>query len=1046
MAQLEHIEAIEKRLWSAADTLRESGIADRRLVLNRFHRAAVEHSFLVNVDDAIDALMNVEASVGVRAQDVAALRAAVDSLVPANQSSDGDVTAPQMTVYENKNALRSAAAAGDFSGDSSYMLGDDTGEITYVFPGKAYYTYYCYTNSTSPAIMVDAHDIAGTSARVSYPTIVSMDTAGTNSSGQPRTRSGLVKSGWMQYTTDAAGDANTSGRNADYEIMTRSVSNPYQNQLNYFGRDFSKGIFAENDDSGYEYYTHEQYVLLKPTFVNDGTKQYALYTFEVRDDSYNNLESVNEDTVPTGLPADSALLAGAGDFADYATDGADLSATSNANITPVNTITIYVEYFNSMNGYDGDAGGQRAADGVGTYNDNALEVYTKFRENSIQDNLYVNVDYLYRNAGGAATTDFINPQFKTDNKYEMYIATDPFFGNQSDVGSFYYLMESDDPATAAYWDAYDRYLEENPSETQAARAEGAAAAMSLVKKTVSEKLEDPSVIAKMNSTWFQAASLQLGDFVHWPYNASTEWYSQFYAPATCREETLVFVHIYDRWGNHYTNILQRDLQDNQAARALSASRGTVTVNEIGGSGVRNISITELNTDKVVPVSGMTDDGSWNVVNNQFTISGLPKGNNDYNYTMTITDNAGSDYTENFRASSDGTVVVTVNDETMGGSYAAAAAAPAADSQGTESVNGIGPVLQDTEEADLTMLSIEEVQPDVIAVDTIEEAQIAQAAAEDRPDLYTFTLNEIYTVNLFADAARDYSMTLKSTVGGILKAYINGVFSPVKQGKVVVPAGSQVQIRVSSRAGYMLTDLTMQYSDGRTVNLVGAYNAEINDDVTVKAIFQKTDALLKVSVENGAVSGKSELQVSPYSRVAVVAKAAPEGKVFAYWAQDDDDDVPVSFDSIYTFIVTSNVKLKAIYAEAPTEKTAGIVMDAKDDTHVSVVNGMYTLSYSGKITVPDDAMIEDFGLLLTNQSADDCTEDNFVIGGQVNGVNVAKISGQTMTEEGQCKINVNNVKAGQTRTGRLYLIVKLADGSTQTIYSNSWSELNTPAAE
>ena len=38
----------------AADTLREQGVADRRLVLNRFHRAAVEHSFLFNVDDAID--------------------------------------------------------------------------------------------------------------------------------------------------------------------------------------------------------------------------------------------------------------------------------------------------------------------------------------------------------------------------------------------------------------------------------------------------------------------------------------------------------------------------------------------------------------------------------------------------------------------------------------------------------------------------------------------------------------------------------------------------------------------------------------------------------------------------------------------------------------------------------------------------------------------------------------------------------------------------------------------------------------------------------
>lgn len=38
----------------AADTLREQGVCDLRLVLNRFHRAAVEHSFLFNVDDAID--------------------------------------------------------------------------------------------------------------------------------------------------------------------------------------------------------------------------------------------------------------------------------------------------------------------------------------------------------------------------------------------------------------------------------------------------------------------------------------------------------------------------------------------------------------------------------------------------------------------------------------------------------------------------------------------------------------------------------------------------------------------------------------------------------------------------------------------------------------------------------------------------------------------------------------------------------------------------------------------------------------------------------
>ena len=69
----------------------------------------------------------------------------------------------------------------------------------------------------------------------------------------------------------------------------------------------------------------------------------------------------------------------------------------------------------------------------------------------------------------------------------------------------------------------------------------------------------------------------------------------------------------------------------------------------------------------------------------------------------------------------------------------------------------------------------------------------------------------------------------------------------------------------------------------------------------------------------------------------------------------------------------------------------------------------------------------------------------MIGGTVNGAKTAKLVGQTLNEDGQCMINVNNVQPGQTRTGRLYMTVKLSDGTTQTIYSNTWSELTTPAA-
>ena len=121
------------------------------------------------------------------------------------------------------------------------------------------------------------------------------------------------------------------------------------------------------------------------------------------------------------------------------------------------------------------------------------------------------------------------------------------------------------------------------------------------------------------------------------------------------------------------------------------------------------------------------------------------------------------------------------------------------------------------------------------------------------------------------------------------------------------------------------------------------------------------------------------------------------------------------------------------------------MDLASPSQVTMVNGKYTLAYSGRIVLPEGAQIEEFGLVLTNQSADSCTADNFVIGGTVNGKNVAKLVGQTVTDENQCMINVNNVAAGQTRTGRLYMTVRFADGTTQTIYSSTWAQLDTPAA-
>ena len=90
--------------------------------------------------------------------------------------------------------------------------------------------------------------------------------------------------------------------------------------------------------------------------------------------------------------------------------------------------------------------------------------------------------------------------------------------------------------------------------------------------------------------------------------------------------------------------------------------------------------------------------------------------------------------------------------------------------------------------------------------------------------------------------------------------------------------------------------------------------------------------------------------------------------------------------------------------------------------------------------PEGATLEEFGMVLTDMTAADCTEDTLVIGGE----RTAKLTAEQITPQGQYKMTVNGVRPGATRTGRLFATVTLADGTTTTVYSNTWSELTTPA--
>ena len=92
-------------------------------------------------------------------------------------------TTPAYKVYENADAAMAAKDAGE-----NKIISGTITAMNYVYAGKGNYTYYCYTNSTSPTILMTVNDIAGSTGRVCYPTkaeTVSLSATGSGNAVAP---------------------------------------------------------------------------------------------------------------------------------------------------------------------------------------------------------------------------------------------------------------------------------------------------------------------------------------------------------------------------------------------------------------------------------------------------------------------------------------------------------------------------------------------------------------------------------------------------------------------------------------------------------------------------------------------------------------------------------------------------------------------------------------------------------------------------------------------------------------------------------------------
>ena len=189
-------------------------------------------------------------------------------------------TGPAFKVYETVSAAQNVKDA------SNKTLAGATA-VNYVYAGKGNYTYYCYTNSTNPTVLITVDDIA-VNSRVCYPTSASAANA-------PIFDGSAKKDAASSYSTLTI-PADKKGT-VDYSAYTNSQIGTKYN------------------------YTQKQVIKLTPEFTS-GTNGKVTYEFTAHDDARDK-----------NVATMSALSSGIGNANSF-----------SENLTAKKTITIVIDY------------------------------------------------------------------------------------------------------------------------------------------------------------------------------------------------------------------------------------------------------------------------------------------------------------------------------------------------------------------------------------------------------------------------------------------------------------------------------------------------------------------------------------------------------------------------------------------------------------------------------------------------------------------------------------------------------------------------------
>lgn len=158
-------------------------------------------------------------------------------------------------------------------------------------------------------------------------------------------------------------------------------------------------------------------------------------------------------------------------------------------------------------------------------------------------------------------------------------------------------------------------------------------------------------------------------------------------------------------------------------------------------------------------------------------------------------------------------------------------------------------------------------------------------------------------------------------------------------------GSTAKVVANPATGYRFVKwVATNNVDDSAVSTSTSYSFTVTSARTLYAVFEKHTYIVSVSVGSGqgSVSGEGAYAYNDYCRVT----ASPDvGYKFVHW--EDNDGNQISTHSNYTFVVTSNITLKAIFTLIDYNVSLNFAVNNSDR---GVLSGSGTYHYNEVITI------------------------------------------------------------------------------------------------